>query len=160
MQSVLVAAKKNLTDADYMTQTCYKMMRIFVIISVLLFVASESYVTYAAGSNMNMDSEINTMFGVFKGLANVFIKVAYGLMIIIFAIGMVKSGVSAQAAQQFGAANRVSGEIMNVMSGIVIFVFGILAYPLVEKIIANVVSSSAIESKMNTDSLKLPGIGN
>ncbi len=159
MQSILVAAKKNLTDADYMTQTCYKLMRIFVIISVLLFVASESYITYAAPVDMGMNEEINTMFGVFKGLADVFIKVAYGLMIIIFAIGMVKSGVSAQAAQQFGAANRVSGEIMNVMSGIVIFVFGILAYPLVEKIIQNVVTNSNITGKMSTQGLELPGIG-
>ena len=57
------------------------------------------------------------------------------LMFIIFAVGSVKSGLGAQAAQQFGATGRVSVELMNLAGGVVIFVFGLMTLPLVNMII-------------------------
>ncbi len=62
----------------------------------------------------------------------------YSLMFIIFAVGSVKSGLGAQAAQQFGATGRVSLELLNLASGVVIFVFGLMTLPLVNMIIDSI----------------------
>ena len=78
---------------------------------------------------------VDTMVAMFKELGNLFISAAYSLMFIIFAVGMVKSGVTAQAAQQFGVTGRVSMEMLNVIGGIAVFVFGLLTLPLVNLII-------------------------
>jgi hypothetical protein len=78
------------------------------------------------------------MLGIFMSLAKLFINVAYALMFIVFAVGSVKSGLGAQAAQQFGATNRVSMELLNLAGGVVIFVFGLMTLPLVNMIIREV----------------------
>lgn len=75
------------------------------------------------------------MLEIFISLGKLFINIAYGFMFLIFAVGSVKSGLGAQAAQQFGATGRVSLELMNLAGGVVIFIFGLMTLPLVNMII-------------------------
>jgi hypothetical protein len=80
-------------------------------------------------------SAAGKMLEIFISLGKLFINIAYGFMFLIFAVGSVKSGLGAQAAQQFGATGRVSLELMNLASGVVIFIFGLMTLPLVNMII-------------------------
>ena len=150
MQKTIVEEKRN-------PYSPYMGMAAAVLLSLLMFFSIRSGTVFAADEIAG--EEIGKMFGVFKGLSNLFIKFAYGAMVLIFAVGMVKSGLTAQAAQQFGAAGKVSGELMNVLGGVVIFVFGILSYPIAEKVINAVLSGGGASGGFTTDSLQLPGIG-
>ena len=150
MQETIVEEKRN-PDSPYMGTA------IAVLLSLLMLFSIRTGAVFAAEEIAG--EEIGKMFGVFKGLSNLFIKFAYGAMVLIFAVGMVKSGLTAQAAQQFGAAGKVSGELMNVLGGVVIFVFGILSYPIAEKLINAVISGGGASGGFTTDSLQLPGIG-
>ena len=150
MQETIVEEKRN-PDSPYMGTA------IVVLLSLLMLFSIRTGTVFAAEEIAG--EEIGKMFGVFKGLSNLFIKFAYGAMVLIFAVGMVKSGLTAQAAQQFGAAGKVSGELMNVLGGVVIFVFGILSYPIAEKVINAVLSGGGASGGFTTDSLQLPGIG-
>lgn len=150
MQETLIDKKNNLYSQ-------YMGTAIAVLLSLLMFFSIRTGTAFAAEEIAG--EEIGKMFGVFKGLSNLFIKFAYGAMVLIFAVGMVKSGLTAQAAQQFGAAGKVSGELMNVLGGVVIFVFGILSYPIAEKVINAVLSGGGASGGFTTDSLQLPGIG-
>ncbi len=137
---------------------CRKMIVVLAFVLVLLMLFGV-HTQPAFAAEEIAGEEIGKMFGVFKGLSNLFIKFAYGAMILIFAVGLVKSGLTAQAAQQFGAAGKVSNELMNVLGGVVIFVFGILSYPIAEKIITAVISGAGASGGFTTESLNLPGIG-
>ena len=148
----VIAEKRNTVS------TFESFMAVFMILTVFLILFSAN-IRPAFAAEEIAGEEIGKMFGVFKGLSNLFIKFAYGAMVLIFAVGMVKSGLTAQAAQQFGAAGKVSGELMNVLGGVVIFVFGILSYPIAEKVINAVISGGGAGSGFTTDSLQLPGIG-
>ena len=150
MQETLIEKKRDLYSP-------YVGTSIAVLLSLLMFFSIRTGTVFAAEEIAG--EEIGKMFGVFKGLSNLFIKFAYGAMVLIFAVGMVKSGLTAQAAQQFGAAGKVSGELMNVLGGVVIFVFGILSYPIAEKVINAVLSGGGASGGFTTDSLQLPGIG-
>ena len=150
MQETVTQEKRNLYSP-------YMGTAIAVLLSLLMFFSIRTGTVFAADEIAG--EEIGKMFGVFKGLSNLFIKFAYGAMVLIFAVGMVKSGLTAQAAQQFGAAGKVSGELMNVLGGVVIFVFGILSYPIAEKVINVVLSGGGASGGFTTDSLQLPGIG-
>ncbi len=148
----------NYPDREKMENTCGKAVIVLaVLLAVLMFAGIRARPAFAAEEIAG--EEIGKMFGVFKGLSNLFIKFAYGAMILIFAVGLVKSGLTAQAAQQFGAAGKVSNELMNVLGGVVIFVFGILSYPIAEKIITAVVSGAGASGGFSTETLNLPGIG-
>lgn len=139
MSNVLSVTKKNLTDPNYMVKACYIMINVMCVLSGLMLMAGE--IVPAVFADELATAEIGAMFGIFSSLSDLFIKFAYGAMVLIFAVGMVKSGLAAQAAQQFGAAGRVSGELMNVLGGIVVFVFGILSYPLAKQIISSVTNA-------------------
>ncbi len=78
------------------------------------------------------------LIGVFTDLGKLAIKVLYALMFIVFAVGMVKAGLGAQAAQAFGATGRVSVEMLNLAGGIVIFVIGLMTLPIANMIIDRV----------------------
>lgn len=84
------------------------------------------------------DDGVNRILAMFKKLGDMFIKIAYSLMVILFAVGTVKSGLAAQAAQQFGASGRVSLEFMNLAVGAVIFIVGLLSMPLVLWILSEI----------------------
>lgn len=139
MSKVLTVAKRNILDPNYMTKACVIMFNVMCILSGVMFMASE--IVPAVLADELATAEIGAMFGIFSSLSDLFIKFAYGAMVLIFAVGMVKSGLTAQAAQQFGAAGKVSGELMNVLGGIVVFVFGILSYPLAKQIINSVTNA-------------------
>lgn len=78
------------------------------------------------------------LVGIFSDLGKLAIKVLYALMFIVFAVGTVKSGLGAQAAQAFGATGRVSMEMLNLAGGIVIFVIGLMTLPIANMIIDRV----------------------
>ena len=134
MQETLIEKKRDLYSP-------YVGTAIAVLLSLLMFFSIRTGTVFAAEEIAG--EEIGKMFGVFKGLSNLFIKFAYGAMVLIFAVGMVK----------------VSGELMNVLGGVVIFVFGILSYPIAEKVINAVLSGGGASGGFTTDSLQLPGIG-
>ena len=158
MNGVIIQTRKNLKDPMYMADAVRVMTTVLMVLSALLMLFSENIQPALAAEDI-AGAEIGKMFSVFKGLSNLFIKFAYGAMVLIFAVGMVKSGLTAQAAQQFGAAGKVSNELMNVLGGVVIFVFGILSYPIAEKVINAVISGAGASGGFRTDSLQLPGIG-
>ena len=84
---------------------------------------------------------ISSIFEILKDMTNLYIKIAYGVMILVFVVGTVKSGVGAQAAQTLNLPKKVSNEIANFALGIAVFIFGILSYPIAEKIISTVIGS-------------------
>ena len=85
---------------------------------------------------------INSIFEILKDMTNLYIKIAYGTMILVFVVGTVKSGLGAQAAQTLNLPKKVSNEIANFALGIVVFIFGVLSYPIAEKIINTVIGSA------------------
>ncbi|MBQ6517587.1 MAG: hypothetical protein IJI14_02635 [Anaerolineaceae bacterium] len=102
--------------------------------------------------------EIRIMFLVFNDMADMYITFAYGAMVLIFAVGIVKSGLTAQAAKQFGMAGKMSGEMFNILTGIVIFVLGILSFPIAKEVIKSVTGSAGMNQAPTTGNLQLPGI--
>ena len=75
-------------------------------------------------------------------MTNLYIKIAYGAMILVFVIGTVKSGFGAQTAQTLNLPKMVSNEIANFALGIAVFILGVLSYPIAEKIINAVIGSA------------------
>ena len=89
--------------------------------------------------------QIGSFFEILKDMTNIYIRIAYGAMILVFAVGTVKKGLGAQAAQTFGLPNKLSSEAANFALGIAVFVFGILSYPIAEKIVNTVINGGNIE---------------
>ena len=85
---------------------------------------------------------IRSIFEILKDMTNLYIKIAYGAMILVFVVGTVKSGLGAQAAQTLNLPKKVSNEIANFALGIAVFIFGVLSYPIAEKIINTVIGSA------------------
>ena len=86
--------------------------------------------------------QIRSIFEILKDMTNLYIKIAYGAMILVFVVGTVKSGLGAQAAQTLNLPKKVSNEIANFALGIAVFIFGVLSYPIAEKIINTVIGSA------------------
>ena len=86
--------------------------------------------------------QINSIFEILKDMTDLYIKIAYGAMILVFVVGTVKSGLGAQAAQTLNLPKKVSNEIANFALGIAVFIFGVLSYPIAEKIINTVIGSA------------------
>ncbi len=110
---------------------------LMVILAAVMTVLVPNDRAFADEGNLGDGFETNIL-GIFGDLAKTAITVMYGLMIILFAVGTVKSGLGAQAAQSFGATGRVSIEMLNLFGGVVIFIFGLLTLPLANMIIDNV----------------------
>jgi hypothetical protein len=111
--------------------------RVFIAIALFLTVFTPSSEAYAldGGPEDPVTNAAGKMLQIFITLGKLFINIAYGFMFLIFAVGSVKSGLGAQAAQQFGATGRVSLEMLNLAGGVVIFIFGLMTLPLVNMII-------------------------
>jgi len=115
-------------------------MRILLILGVLFSVAGDASIAFAqedspdGGAGQAVDMMITT----FKRLGGLFIKGAYSVAFIVFAVGMVKNGVAAHAAQQFGVAGQVPRHILDIIMGIVMFIVFLITLPLVDLIIDNV----------------------
>ena len=103
-----------------------------VLPAILLVLAAFTETAYAAAWG---SGEIGSFFDILKDMTNLYIKAAYGMMGLVFVFGAVKSGLGAQAAKTFGLPNKVSAEIVNFLLGAAVFVFGILSYPIAERII-------------------------
>ena len=112
-------------------------------ISVLLVVAFILKNAAAAeAKGVLTDDQIRGLFSIFKDMTNIYIKIAYGLIVILFAVGAVKSGLSAQFTRQFGMASGLSNEMSNFIMCVLIFILGILSYPLIETIVNRIVASA------------------
>lgn len=111
--------------------------RIFLLLALVLTTITPSNAASAqdGGPEDPAAGAAGKMLRIFITLGKLFINIAYGFMFLIFAVGSVKSGLGAQAAQQFGATGRVSLELLNLAGGVVIFIFGLMTLPLVNMII-------------------------
>ena len=107
---------------------------------LLLLILFNASVAQARG--VLSDGQISSMFSIFKDMTDMYIKIAYGLIVILFAVGAVKSGLSAQFSRQFGMSGRLSKELSDFIVCILIFVLGILSYPLIELFVNRIVASS------------------
>lgn len=125
-----------------------RMLVLMLIITSLCSILVPHGAAYADEKG-NLDGFEEKILGIFGELGRTAIKVMYGLMIILFAVGTVKSGLAAQAAQAFGATGRVSFEMLNLFGGAAIFVFGLLTLPLantiIDKVYAQIVTSEAFD---------------
>lgn len=126
--------------ADKITRFATKAANVFIILALLTAFLAPTGAAFAqdGGPEDPAIGAAGKMLQIFISLGKLFINIAYGFMFLIFAVGSVKSGLGAQAAQQFGATGRVSLELMNLASGVVIFIFGLMTLPLVNMIIRSV----------------------
>ena len=122
--------------------------------SALMFILNQNIV-YAAGYNDT--NEVKTLFEILGSMSNIFFAFAYGAMVLIFAVGVVKSGLSAQISQQFGMARRLSQEQINFIGGVFVFCLGIASYPLAKNIIGLITSETGMQTAPTVDKLELPG---
>ena len=86
--------------------------------------------------------QIGSIFEILKDMTNLYIKIAYGAMVLVFVVGTVKSGLGAQAAQTLNLPKKVSAEVANFVLGVAVFIFAVLSYPIAEKIINTVIGST------------------
>lgn len=114
-----------------------KAANVLLILALLTTFLTPTEAAFAQGGGPEdpVTGAAGKMLKIFISLGKLFINIAYGFMFLIFAVGSVKSGLGAQAAQQFGATGRVSLELMNLAGGVVIFIFGLMTLPLVNMII-------------------------
>jgi hypothetical protein len=114
-----------------------KIIHILIALSLIASFLTPSEPAFAQGEGPEdpATGAAGKMLQIFISLGKLFINIAYGFMFLIFAVGSVKSGLGAQAAQQFGATGRVSLELLNLAGGVVIFIFGLMTLPLVNMII-------------------------
>lgn len=108
-----------------------------VVAAVLVCLLAPGLVAYAQGETPP-DEAADNLVTIFTDLAKLFINVMYGLIMLAFAVGTVKAGLGAQAAQAFGLAGRVSMEMMSLVGGIVVFAIALMALPLANMIIDTV----------------------
>jgi len=108
-----------------------------VVLTLLTAVLVPMGVAHAQDGDPPEEAASN-LVAIFTELGRLAIRVIYALIMIVFAVGTVKSGLGAQAAQAFGATGRVSFEMMNLVGGIVVFGIAIMALPLANMIIDKV----------------------
>jgi hypothetical protein len=132
-----------------------RMFVLMVIITTLCSILAPNGAVYADEEG-NLDGFEGKILDIFGNLGKTAIKVMYGLMIILFAVGTVKSGLGAQAAQAFGATGRVSFEMLNLFGGAVIFVFGLLTLPLANMIIDKVYDQIVVSDSFDISQPNLP----
>jgi hypothetical protein len=118
----------------------HRTSRVLLCLAVLMLILAPPGIAYAQGTGP--DDSVNGAAGklvsILATLGKLFIRVAYALMFLVFAVGSVKSGLGAQVAQQFGATGRVSLEFLNLATGVIIFVVALLTLPLVNMIASEV----------------------
>lgn len=110
------------------------------ILFAVVLILKAGTVVYAEG--ILSTGQINEMFSMFKDMTNIYIKIAYGIIVLLFTVGSVKSGLSAQFARQFGMKSALSQELAKFAIGVLVFIIGILSYPVAEAVINRIVSAS------------------
>ncbi|MEJ2561211.1 MAG: hypothetical protein P8Z42_00850 [Anaerolineales bacterium] len=129
----------------------FRLAAIIVCIFLLSVFLMPGITAFADGSTGgSTDDAAMTFIDIFNDLGQLAIKVCYALMFIVFAVGTVKAGLGAQAAQAFGATGRVSMEMLNLVGGIIIFVIGLMTLPIVNTIIDSVSTKLAVDSNIGT----------
>ena len=111
---------------------------ILVVFTLVMTILSPTGTAFGQDGDPPMEEAASNLVGIFTDLGKLAIKVIYGLILIVFAVGTVKSGLGAQAAQAFGATSRVSLEMMNLVGGILIFGIALMTLPLANMIIDTV----------------------
>ncbi|NIS78725.1 MAG: hypothetical protein GTO14_00495 [Anaerolineales bacterium] len=137
-----------LTTLDNIAYWAGKACTVLILAAMILMNLSPIAVAHAEPEDPADEAAIK-LLDIFGRLAKMFVRVAYSLMFIVFAVGSVKSGLGAQAAQQFGATGRVSLELLNLAGGVVIFVFGLMTLPLVNMIIDSVTGALFGDGPLN-----------
>lgn len=108
-----------------------------VALTFVVAMLAPTLVAYAQEGDPPQEAASN-LVAIFTELGKLAIRVIYALIMIVFAVGTVKAGLGAQAAQAFGATGRVSFEMMNLVGGIVVFGIAVMALPLANMIIDKV----------------------
>ncbi len=140
-----------LSKLDTIEALAFKLARIAVCVAIVATFLSPISAAYAGGSiGDDTNDAAMTFIDIFNDLGQLAIKVCYALMFIVFAVGSVKAGLGAQAAQAFGATGRVSLEMLNLVGGIIIFVIGLMTLPIVNSIIDSVSDKLAVDSDIGT----------
>jgi len=111
---------------------------ILVVFALVMTILNPTGTAFGQDGDPPMEEAASNLVGIFTDLGKLAIKVIYALILIVFAVGTVKSGLGAQTAQAFGATGRVSQEMMNLVGGIVIFGIAIMTLPLANMIIDTV----------------------
>jgi len=132
-----------------------RLFMLMLIVAALCSILAPNAVVYADDDG-NLDGFEGTILNIFGNLGKAVIKVMYGLMIILFAVGTVKSGLGAQAAQAFGATGRVSLEMLNLFGGAVIFIFCLMTLPLANMIIDSVYEQIITSNSFDISQKVLP----
>lgn len=114
-----------------------RIAQVLLVVVLLGSLVVPGVTAYAEGGTPP-DESAGSLVAIFTKLAELFINVMYGLIMLAFAVGSVKAGLGAQAASAFGLAGRVSMEMMNLVSGAVIFAVAVMALPLANMIIDTV----------------------
>ena len=145
LKGVEIMSKKSSFKVDKVTgqlgQVAYWSRRAITALTLFVFVMmmlNPTAIAYGDDGGPPTEEAASNLVGIFTDLGKLAIKVIYALVMIVFAVGTVKSGLGAQAAQAFGATGRVSLEMMNLVGGIVIFGIAIMTLPLANMIIDTV----------------------
>jgi hypothetical protein len=155
MENVLRQSKSLLGKLDKINLWAQRMFVLMLVITTLCSILAPNSAVYAQDEG-DLGGFEGKILGIFGNLGKTAIKVMYGLMIILFAVGTVKSGLGAQAAQAFGATGRVSFEMLNLFGGAVIFVFGLLTLPLANMIINKVYDQIVTSDSFDISQPNLP----
>jgi len=123
---------------------------IMICLAAFASILSPGFVAYADGPDDDIDGAAMTFVGVINDLGKLAIKICYALMFIVFAVGSVKSGLGAQAAQAFGATGRVSMELLNLIGGTIIFAVGLMTLPIVNSVIDSISTKLEIDANVGT----------
>jgi hypothetical protein len=127
-----------------------------IIVTILLSMAAPVFADSGSGSLGDGGlGDVGQVTNVFRKLSETFINIILTLMVLVFAVGMVRSGFSMQAAQALGLAGKVSNEVANMVGGILVFVLGMLTMAIVRLVISQL--NSAISVNTDLSDLRVPG---
>jgi len=133
---------KRLDQVEYVAR---KAIGVLAILALLMVLLSPTFTASGDDGTPPTDEAAKNLVGIFTNLGKLAIKAIYALVATVFAVGTVKSGLGAQAAQAFSATAKVSQEIMNLVGGIVIFGIAIMTLPLANMIIDTVTENLFVD---------------
>jgi len=130
---------------DQVEHAARKAIGVLAILALLMVLLSPTFTASGDDGTPPTDEAAKNLVGIFTNLGKLAIKAIYALVATVFAVGTVKSGLGAQAAQAFSATSKVSQEMMNLVGGIVIFGIAIMTLPLANMIIDTVTENLFVD---------------